>query len=264
MQFVRRSSCPELLTEKQTEWTGPWIAYYRSKNGLDSEQVSRPSSSHWLLDDIRLPLIKDFHNNCGYCGQSLPTPQNASVSKGDVDHYLPKSDYPDQVYEWTNYVWSCKPCNGLKWTFHSIEYPLLNPCCKEDCDHLQFIEDTGKYTLKDSVANDAYWQRRLCNSEQKTCLNAEEICHKRRFEISTLRKRFESIAENIRNIDNVSMLQNKESNGRIIAAIKTMEGQVCSDIEEILTITCCLEFYFLLQDLSKNPRLKICLLLGNI
>ncbi|MCI5211520.1 MAG: hypothetical protein D3910_22680, partial [Candidatus Electrothrix sp. ATG2] len=84
MQFVRKSSCPELLKEKQSGWTGPWIAYYRSKNGLDCERVSRPSSSHWLLDAIRLPLIKDFHNNCGYCGQSVPTPQNASASKGDV------------------------------------------------------------------------------------------------------------------------------------------------------------------------------------
>ncbi|MCI5209136.1 MAG: hypothetical protein D3910_10160, partial [Candidatus Electrothrix sp. ATG2] len=168
-----------------------------------------------------------------------------------VDHYLPKSDYPDQVYEWANYVWSCKPCNGMKWTFHSIEHPLLNPCCKEDCDHLQFTEDTGQYALKDEVATDAYWQQRLSNTEQRTCLNAEEICQKRRVEISILRQRFESIAGTVKNI---AMLQKRNFSGRFGAVIKTMEGQLCSDLEGILIITGNPEFYFLLQEQYQRFR----------
>ncbi len=244
MQFVPRSACPKLLAEKQAGWTAPWLAYYHS-------QGKKPSGSHWLLDDIRLSLIKDFHNNCGYCGQSLPTPQSASVSKGDVDHYLPKKEYPDQVYEWTNYVWSCKPCNGLKWRFNSVEHPLLNPCCKEDCAQLQFVEDTGKYVLKDRVTTDAYWQQRLSTSEQKTCLNADEVCQKRRSEISALRKRFESIAGNI---DNVSILQHKGSTTMMNIAVKKIKGQIRSDLEEILVITSSPEFYFLLQERYQRLR----------
>lgn len=255
MQFVHRSSCPELLEEKQADWTAPWLVYYRWKTGMNCEtkKVTRPSSSHWLRDEIRLPLIKDFHNNCGYCGQSLPTPQNTSVSKGDVDHYLPQSDYPDQVYEWTNYVWSCKPCNGLKWTFHSTEHPLLNPCCKKDCTQLLFIEDTGQYILKPAVANDTYWQQRLNNNERKTCLNADEICQKRCVGISMLRQRFESIAGTI---DNIAMLRKRDSGGRLGTAIKRMKGQLCSDIEEILIITGSPEFYFLLQEQYRRLRQK--------
>lgn len=199
MQFVLRSSCPNLLTKKQAEWTTAWVSHYCWEAGINNEieQPKKPTSSHWLLDEIRLPLIRDFHNNCGYCGESLPTPQNeankAHASKGDIDHFLPKAIYPDQVYLWTNYVWSCKPCNQLKKEFHSVDHPLFNPCCEEDCEQLNFDEETGLYALQPAVANDKDWQQRLKNSEQKTMLNAEEICKKRRLRISTLRRHFSSI-----------------------------------------------------------------------
>jgi hypothetical protein len=32
----------------------------------------------------------------------------------EVEHYLPKDLYPERVFDWRNYLYSCGPCNGPK------------------------------------------------------------------------------------------------------------------------------------------------------
>ncbi len=149
MQYIKRSECPQLLATNQETWTISWVVYYRV--GVEIVPPKKPTDSHWLKDEIRFLLIKDFHNNCGFCGESIPTPQSLTTrtSKGDVEHFLPKSKYPEFVYEWTNYIWSCKPCNEHKKEFYNVSYPLLNPCRKKDCENLMFSEDTGCYVLQE-------------------------------------------------------------------------------------------------------------------
>lgn len=251
MQFVVRSKCPSLLVDNKAQWTASWISHYRWEGSIsdsdEAKQPKKPSDNYWLDDDIRLPLIEDFHNNCGYCGESLPTPKSIDqqdkerASKGDVDHFLPKAIYPELVYEWTNYIWSCKPCNQLKKEFYSLNYPLLNPCCEEDCMKLIFIEDTGQYALQTIVSSDKNWRERLKNSEQKTMLNADEIQQKRRLRISTLRQRFASIANYLIMIDQLQ-IQNTQ-----LTVVNALQGQIASNIVEIKEIITCPEFYFLLQ-----------------
>jgi hypothetical protein len=255
MQLIIRSDCPKLLTENKVQWTAPWVAHYRWKKGISPEivQLKKPSDGYWRDDKIRLLLIKDFHNNCGYCGESLPTPQGMAeqkterASKGDVDHLLPKAFYPELVYEWTNYIWSCKPCNQLKNNFYSINHPLLNPCCEEDCSKIVFIEDTEQYALQNTVANNDIWRERLKNSEQKTMLNADEICKKRRFKISMLCQRFTSIA------DYIDMIHKSPDTANLLQPI------VNNDVIEISEIMGVPDFYYLLQEqyqllLQKHPQ----------
>ena len=253
MQFTKRSNCPDLLTEKQAQWTVPWVAHYRWKAGIsaEAERPKRPSTSHWLKDEIRLLLIKDFHNNCGYCGEVLPTPQQIEkqktkpVAKGDIDHFLPKAKYPELVYEWENYVWSCKPCNQSKKEFYDVAHPLLNPCLKEDCRQLVFIEDTGQYGLRNSVVDDEGWQQRFKNSEQKTMLNAVDTCQKRRLRISTLRQRFASVAANLNMIQQLKTIQ---PNADKILFTDHLKGQIKNSITEIEEIRIGSDFYSLLQE----------------
>lgn len=264
MQPIIRSDCPELLAEKQAQWTASWTAHYHWKAGVSIkiERPKKPTDSHWLKDGIRLLLIKDFHNNCGYCGESLPTPHGIAeqdtelASKGDVDHLLPKAFYPELVYEWTNYIWSCKPCNQLKKEFHSVNYPLLHPCCKEDCSKAVFIEDTGRYDLLNIVANDDNWKQRLKNSELKTMLNADEICQKRRLKISMLRQRFTSVVEYLNMIHQLKSTHPDITN--------SLQEQTDNTITEILEIISSPDFYYLLQEqyqllLQNHPQVAVLL-----
>jgi hypothetical protein len=48
---------------------------------------------------------------CMYCEDSV----------GDeIEHYRPKDIYPDVVFAWGNYLYSCGPCNGPKRNFFAI------------------------------------------------------------------------------------------------------------------------------------------------
>lgn len=246
MQLIHRSPCPDILAQNKAHWTISWVAHYRWRYGvsIEPEQPKKPSDNHWLHDNIRLLLIQDFHNNCGYCGEVLPTPQGKVASKGDVDHFLPKAIYPEHVYQWENYIWSCKPCNQLKKEFYSINFPLLHPCNTEDCSKLLFIEDTGQYVLKNLVNTDIDWKKRLQHSEQKTMLNAVEICKKRQLRISTLRQRFISVESYLEMV--------KKINAILPAAASDLQQQIDSTIDEIIEIMKSPDFYFLLQQQYKQ------------
>jgi uncharacterized protein (TIGR02646 family) len=239
MHFIDRSDCPPLLVTNQVQWTAPWIGHYRWQKDISVSPVQppKPTDNHWLKDEIRFLLIQDFHNNCGYCGEVIPTPQNRQASKGDVDHFLPKAVYPEKVYEWDNYIWSCKPCNQQKLEFYSVSYPLLNPSCEEDCNSLVFNEDTGRYVLQDNVANEDYWKERFKNSELKTMLNSDELCRKRRNKIMLLRGRFESIAMFL------PLLPNNDENLSFI-----LQKQIDDSRAEILDIMDSPDFHLLLRD----------------
>ena len=257
MQFIKRSACPQLLADNQSEWTMPWVVFYRI--GVEKVPPKLPSVAHWRKPEIRIVLINDFHNNCGFCGESIPTPlledteaQNTErVGIGDVEHLKPKSKYPELVYEWANYLWSCKPCNFQKKEFFDKNHPFLNPCCEEDCENLEFIEDTGRYELKDTVVDD-YWKQRLRNTELKTMLNADELCRKRKFKIGSLRKKFESIERFLLLLSNGINLSN------------IFQKQIDDSCAEILAIMASPDFHLLLQDSYQSfcqeyPLVKNCL-----
>ena len=42
---------------------------------------------------------------CVYCEDSMAD---------EVEHFRPKNLYPELVFDWSNYVYSCGPCNGSK------------------------------------------------------------------------------------------------------------------------------------------------------
>ena len=258
MLFVEKNCCPEYLNSNKNTWTSRWIAYYAWEESSGIPQPSKPSYGHWRDDRIRIPLIENFHNNCGYCGDVIPTPIGSDISKGDVDHFLPKAIFPEKTYEWENYIWSCKPCNQLKGEFHDDEHPLLNPCSNDDCSQLVYIQSTGQYVLNDSIKNDYCWKKRLQHTERKTMINADEICKKRKLRVDSVCQPFQSIANNKKILD----LDPNQS------VINVMNRQIEDDLQRIKKILeDAPDFSFLLSSqyeklLIKFPQVKS-LLLGS-
>ncbi|MEY8215334.1 MAG: hypothetical protein RPR97_12750 [Colwellia sp.] len=264
MHFIKRSECPELLSFNKEAWTLPWLNHYlwsRDVGPVCDERPKKPTDNNWLKDEIRLTIIKDFKNNCGYCGDSLPTPQEDEgqvddrevgdkASKGDVDHFLAKAVYPEKVYEWLNYIWSCKPCNQVKREFDSVDYPLLNPCNEGDCSVLEFTEYSGRYVLVNDVANDKTWKKRMNHSQKNTLINSSEVSKKRRLRVSNLRQRFESIEAHLNNIEQLCNIPNCD------AVIRSMEDKVGSQLIEIKLILESPDFYFLIKGLYRELIVK--------
>jgi uncharacterized protein (TIGR02646 family) len=75
----------------------------------------------------------------------------------EIDHFLPKSIYPDLVVEWDNLNPSCKTCNIAKRDYDANEAYILNPFRDDPKEYLYFENyryhgkdknGTGKQTIK--------------------------------------------------------------------------------------------------------------------
>ena len=112
MHWVDRGQEPQRLAALRARYTPKWVRYYTQKRG------PKPYDMHWL--EFREQLGNKFFRVCGYCEQEC---------KAEVDHFRPKSKYPELVYKWDNWVYSCHECNsakGDKWAGHGY----VDPCAK--------------------------------------------------------------------------------------------------------------------------------------
>lgn len=113
MHFISRGKEPAKLKYIRNTYTKAWIDRYRKGVG------SKPSDRKWreFFNEIRVC----FAGCCGYC---------EDLCNGEVDHFRPKSKFPELVYEWNNWVFSCHDCNLNKWE-HWPASGFLDPCCKD-------------------------------------------------------------------------------------------------------------------------------------
>ena len=114
MHWVNRGPEPGGLAGIRGTYTPRWIEYYRNGFG------DRPTDSRWrdFIDDLN----QAFGGVCGYCEE---------YDEGEVDHFRPKSRFPDLVYEWSNWIFACHNCNqakGDKWPADGY----VDPCTESE------------------------------------------------------------------------------------------------------------------------------------
>lgn len=80
---------------------------------------------------------------CMFCEDSRGT---------DVEHFRPKSLYPQHAFRWPNFLWICTGCNrskGNRFPCDSSGLPLLiDPTTEKPWDFLFFDSDTGLITAR--------------------------------------------------------------------------------------------------------------------
>ena len=126
MHWVERGPEPEGLEEIRARNTPRWVQYYT--NGIGS----RPTDSQWR--QFHSDLEHSFRGLCAYCEET---------TKGEVDHFRPKSQFPSLVYSWSNWLFACHECNHRK----SGNWPVggyVDPCAISSSDRpeLYFVFDT--------------------------------------------------------------------------------------------------------------------------
>lgn len=138
MHWVNRGPEPNGLKAIRTQYTPSWVQYYQKGLG------AKPSDIFWrrFLDD----LGNAFRGLCAYCEER---------SKGEVDHFRPKSRYPEFVYCWSNWVFSCHDCNQSK----GSEWPAggyVDPCARSKAAHPEtyftFDTQTGEILAKKQLS----------------------------------------------------------------------------------------------------------------
>lgn len=108
-------------------------------------------------------LAKDFDHRCAYCND-LDTYGGGYVAY-HVEHFAPKTKFPDLMYNYDNLLYACPWCNRAKWDYWPSDDPNVNivgeigfvdPCTNEFDIHLTRLPDgsiigttsLGKYMVK--------------------------------------------------------------------------------------------------------------------
>lgn len=96
------------------------------------------------FEEIRATLgaMASGRERCMYCEDSEGT---------DIEHFWPKSTYPERAFTWTNYLLACSRCNS---NFKREQFPrdaagaplLIDPTVDEPQAHLVLSGRTGKLT----------------------------------------------------------------------------------------------------------------------
>ncbi len=91
---------------------------------------------------IALRLTQIFHGKCAYCEQE---------SAKDIEHYFPKSAYPDRMFRWENFLWACKNCDTEKLDEFPVDPQgnavLIHPGRDEPFDYFLWDFLSGKMVL---------------------------------------------------------------------------------------------------------------------
>ena len=138
MHTVDRGPEPSGLGSVRRRYTPRWVRHYRDGQG------TKPSDSKWR--DFHTNVSGAFLNLCGYCEE---------MCKGEVDHFRPKSKFPERVYKWDNWVLACHTCNHKK-TDHWPSRGYVDPCAKSQraCpeSYFDFDTKTGEILPKSGLA----------------------------------------------------------------------------------------------------------------
>lgn len=86
---------------------------------------------------VEAALRRISHDKCAYC---------ELVAAKDIEHFYPKSAFPDRTFRWTNLLKGCKNCNHAK----REKFPIINgmpvlvdPYSEEPLDFLRWNFLTG-------------------------------------------------------------------------------------------------------------------------
>ena len=130
MHWVERGPEPGGLGHIRQAYTPRWTQFYR--NGVGT----KPTDSRWR--EFHVYLGTRFDGLCGYC---------ECTCKGELDHFRPKSRFPESVYEWSNWIFACHDCNqakGDKWPIEGYVDPCTELASDRPESYFTFDTKTGE------------------------------------------------------------------------------------------------------------------------
>lgn len=119
------------------------------------------------MSEFKPYLRSDFGERCAYCGD-LDSIAGSSRNF-QVDHFAPKSKFPDLEFEYNNLMYSCPYCNRAKWDYWVGEDAkicvdgdkgIVNPCTPEYDEHLGRLE-SGVIVSKTALGQFMYNRLKL-------------------------------------------------------------------------------------------------------
>ena len=130
MRAVERSAEPGYLAEMR--------AAYAEWGNLYGEHRRR----------IRAALRADFGQCCAYCENECQEGDGAAGNRGTIDHFRPRSRFPERWLDWLNLVYACRRCNDTKGNL----WPEISDAVNQRLSRISRYRPVSEYVNPSAVA----------------------------------------------------------------------------------------------------------------
>jgi uncharacterized protein (TIGR02646 family) len=132
--IIVRVPKPTILLRKEAEWRN---ALLQARTRVERERALERYNHR----QVRMALEAMFDGKCAYCESKIK-----HVTFTHIEHYRPKSRFPEYAFDWDNLLLACGRCNeppykGDQFPDQTEGGPLINPCTDDPGDHFLFHYD---------------------------------------------------------------------------------------------------------------------------
>jgi uncharacterized protein (TIGR02646 family) len=191
---------PEYLSLRAATWLSALndaIANYGQYNAIP-EKEKESLIAHYRHESVKSVLFPTSYQKCAFC-ECIPDDGGNFVQ---VEHFYPKSQYPQFCFTWDNFLPCCGKCNLAKGSLDTLNTPIINPYKDEPSEHIYILLLRVK-SKPDSVIGQ--------NSIKELNLNSNRLIKARRNLLAEIEIIFEKIASKIDEVDNASTPRRKEN-----------------------------------------------------
>lgn len=148
---LSRKPKPKIVEDNQISWTDELLAAISAHGGYSKipKEIKERLLIHYRHQDIKTPLFDSSMQKCAFC-ETKPG-ESGNI---EVEHFAPKSKYPDRAFDWNNFLPSCRKCNGAKDDHDTLSEPIINPydTDPEDVFYYKDIRIAAKENLYKAIA----------------------------------------------------------------------------------------------------------------
>ena len=174
---IQRTAEPQILSDHKETWKKDYLEAslaYHASNTSKNRRRKETSGKRYNHREVKKALRQMCNGKCAYCESHV-----SHVSHEHIEHYKPKSKYPDLCFEWDNLLLCCAICNGKqykgdKFPLKNEGGPFVNPCKENPDDFFEFEFD--KYA---GTANVIPKNIRGATTEKEIGLNRPDLVRHR-------------------------------------------------------------------------------------
>ena len=213
---ITKGQSPQVLIDYHVQWTtalNDAISTYGGYSNIPKQQ-RETILSHYRHRDIVNALAASSHSKCAFC-ECMPQ-QGGYI---EIDHFLPKSLYPDLTFEWNNLLPICKNCNVAKSDHDTRLLPIIDPSQKDPAALLTYnfltlcpITGTGEEQL-------------AARTIEVCCLNSSRLYKERANILQATTEYMDTLQEAICSVKaSTTDLQKKRRLRNLRTSLETIDG----------------------------------------
>lgn len=134
---LERPKEPNILSKNQAAWLQNLmdsIAIYGAFKDIPQKE-KEILLSPYRHEEIKTALTFSTNGKCAFC-ECVPS----EGGNTEVEHFYPKSIYPEKTFLWTNMLPACRQCNLSKHNHDTGSEPIINPY-EFDPEQIFYFED---------------------------------------------------------------------------------------------------------------------------